>query len=320
MSAMGLLDASPDRKILVLGTALWGWGVDRPAAYHILERFLSLGGRFVDTATNYPINKRSEDFGLAAKWIAEWIELNDAKPLSVFVKVGARDNMGSSSINLTAENILKSMDFFRNSYGEALSAIAIHWDNRGDDEYDQDLIAETVEIMNRIHSTGLQIGFSGVRRPDLYLNALPCLSDKWWIQVKENVMSCAARMEYEKFFPKARYLAYGINMGGLKSESHSENSSLALRGIKCPCNLVEHLTEFITFDHGLQPSPQNLNELALLIAYFNSALSGVVIGPRSVEQLENTMRFWGRLKTESSPTMINQVKKFKMKILSTTNE
>lgn len=295
---MTLPDAWTDQKTLVLGTALWGWGVDRSTAYQMLERFLSLGYRIVDTATNYPINKRPEDFGLAVNWIADWIASNGTDELSLLVKVGATENMGGSSADLGAVRILNSEAFLRNRFGAALAAVAVHWDNRGDDE--SDLIAETTDAMAKLQASGLSIGFSGVRHPGLYLKAAPALSDKWWIQVKENAMSSTARLECQKYFPKARYLAYGINMGGIKSEPYRENGSLALRGIKYPNSLVVQLSESITSNHELEPPPKNLNELALSHSYRNPALSGVIVGPRNMEQLDGTICFWDRLKEECS--------------------
>ena len=248
---MTLPDASPDRKILALGTALWGWGVDRETAYSMLERFLHLGGRIVDTATNYPINKRSEDFGLAVSWISDWIALNGAKECAVLIKVGATDNMGGAAVNLQPANILGHAANFRERLGDALAALAIHWDNRDGGEDSPDDIAETLDAMLRLHASGLSVGFSGVRRPDLYLRSAPALSGEWWIQVKENALSNTARLQYQNYFPKARYLAYGVNMGGLKNEPVSEDSSLALRGVKHPDDLVERLSKFIDSDHGL---------------------------------------------------------------------
>lgn len=300
---MTLPNASPDQKTLILGTALWGWGIDRATAYRMLERFLMLGGCIVDTAANYPINKRPEDFGLAASWISDWITSNGTAGLSILIKVGAKDNMGSPTVDLSASSILQSEAIFRNSFGAALAAIAVHWDSRGDDENDSNQIADTIAAMAKLQSSGLSIGFSGIRRPDLYLKAAPELSSQWWIQVKENAQTNVARLNYSKHFPSARYLAYGINMGGLKAEQPSENSSLALRGIAHPDNLVERLSEVISSSRNLRPTPKDFNELALLTSYLNPALSGTIIGPRNVGQLESTMHFWNRLGKEAPSSM-----------------
>ena len=304
---MQLPDLSTDDKILVLGTALWGWGVDRSTAYKMLERFLKLGGSIVDTATNYPINKRPEDFGIAVKWISDWITSNGTKDLSVLVKVGSIDNMGGNAINLSSAFISDVEVFLKKCLGSSLRGIAVHWDNRGTCENDTSLIAETVYSMSKLQSDGLFIGFSGVFRPDLYLSAAPELSDKWWIQVKENYMSSTVRKEYQKYFPKSRYLAYGINMGGMKLEQPVENSSIVLRGINNSNNLIKWLSEFLNSNHGLNPAPTNLNELALLSSYLNPALSGVIIGPRNIVQLESTLYFWNRLRLDASQRMVSML-------------
>lgn len=296
---MALPYVSPENKALALGTALWGWGIDRETAHRMLDRYVALGGRIVDTAQNYPINKRPEDFGLASKWMADWIKENGADRLAILAKIGATDNTGGPNTDLSASAIVQSVDTLRATFGTALAAVAVHWDNRGDDENDVAQIFETVSVIAKLHASGLSIGFSGVRHPDLYLKAAPELANEWWIQVKENAASNAAREKYTQFFPKARYLAYGINMGGVKSESVSENSSLALRGLTPSETLVQKLSDFIKSDHHLKPAPKNLNELALLTSYLNTALSGVIMGPRNVEQLEDTMRFWDRLKAEA---------------------
>ena len=307
---MRLFQISPDKKIIVLGTAPWGWGVDRSMAYQMLDRFIMQGGRIVDTATNYPINKRPEDFGLAVKWISDWIVSNGTKDLCVLVKVGATDNMGGSRVNLCSSFILEAADYIKKCFGASLTGVAVHWDNRGNAENDGSLIAQTVHTMSKLQSEGLLIGFSGVCRPDLYLSAAPELSDKWWIQVKENVLSNTARSEYQKYFPQSTYLAYGINMGGLKHEQPAENSSIVLRGINYPNDMIKSFTDFINSDHGLNPSPKSFNDLALLISYLNPSLSGIIIGPRNITQIDSTIYYWNRLKSEISPCAVSMLRKF----------
>jgi aryl-alcohol dehydrogenase-like predicted oxidoreductase len=308
---MTLSDASPDRKTLILGTALWGWSVDRVTAHHILDKYVALGGHIIDTAVNYPINKKPEDFGLAVTWISDWIKVNGPEDLSVLVKIGSTDNIGGTSSDLGVANIIHSEAFLRYHFNKALAAIAIHWDNRGEEGNDHDGISKTINALSKLQETGLSIGFSGVKRPDLYLKLAPELADKWWIQVKENVLTSEAYLNYVKYFPKAHYLAYGINMGGLTSEVQSENSSAVLRGIKRPENLIERLSAFINTNHKLEPAPKSLNELALLSSFINPALCGVIIGPRNKKQLENSMFYWDSMKIEgliSDLAMLHKLK------------
>ncbi len=245
----------------------------------------------IDTAANYPINKRAEDFGRAVSWLGDWIAVNGGEEISVLVKIGAVDNTGGPDTRLDVPSLVAAQHYYRERIGAGLGGLAVHWDNRSGDD-DEDAIRETVTTFARVAATGLAVGFSGVKRPDLYHAAAPELADRWWIQVKENVASSTARSGYEKHFPDARYLAYGINMGGLKREPPQIRSSMALRGIDHPPGLVQRLAEFIDGDNGLVPRPENFNDLALLATYLNPALCGAIIGPRNVDQVANTLRRW----------------------------
>lgn len=307
---------TPDNKKLVLGTALWGWGIDRREAYQLLEHFLQSGGSIVDTATNYPINKHKEDFGLAVSWMADWVKQQGASSLELIVKIGSRDNMGSPDVNLTPEHIERATDTLKSQFGNALSCISIHWDNRADEDHQRLAIAQTVDAMSKLEQAGFSIGLSGIKYPELYFKADPTLAETWIIQVKENFMTRAAREAYQTWFPKAKYLAYGINLGGLKIEAPKTNSSIELRQINIPQLLTERLGHFLDSDHGFEPRPMTLNELALASSYVNPALSGVVIGPRNLEQLKNTLSYWKALEDHANKPIGLQIFNQLPKVLS----
>lgn len=298
---------TPDNKKLVLGTALWGWGIERREAYELLEHFLQSGGSIVDTATNYPINKHKEDFGLAVSWIADWVQQHGDTNLALTVKIGSRDNMGSPDVNLTPDNIERSADTLKSQFDNALSCVSIHWDNRADEDHQRVAIAQTVDAMSKLEQAGFSIGLSGIKYPELYFKADPTLAEKWIIQVKENFMTRAAREAYQTWFPKAKYLAYGINLGGLKIEAPKTNSSIELRQINIPQLLTERLGHFLDSDHRFEPRPMTLNELALASSYVNPALSGVVIGPRNLEQLKNTLAYWKALEEYANKSIGLQI-------------
>lgn len=298
---------TPDNKKLVLGTALWGWGIDRREAYQLLEHFLQSGGNIVDTATNYPINKQKEDFGLAVSWMADWVQQHGDTNLALIVKIGSRDNMGSPDVNLTPANIERAANTLKSQFGNALSCISIHWDNRADEDHQRVAIAQTVDAMSKLEQAGFSIGLSGIKYPELYFKADPTLAEKWIIQVKENFMTRAAREAYQTWFPKAKYLAYGINLGGLKIEAPKTNSSIDLRQINIPPLLTERLGHFLDSDHRFEPRPMTLNELALASSYVNPALSGVVIGPRNLEQLKNTLAYWKALEEHANKSIGLQI-------------
>lgn len=285
---------------LILGTALWGWGVDRIEAFRILDGFLSNGGETIDTASNYPINKRREDYGLAIRWISEWISLNPGADISILAKIGAVDNMGSNAVDLSLKNINSTVDSLFDSFGSFLSCVSIHWDNRGESPEDFPKIIETVCAMGGLIDSGLNVGLSGIKYPELYYKSNPGLADSWVIQVKENMATNSSRMSYMDFFPNSRYLAYGINMGGVKLVNTDENGSLILRNITVDESKLELLSMFLNSDHGFSPRPHTLNDLALAFSYHNQSLSGLIIGPRDLSQLADSFDYWNKLQSISS--------------------
>lgn len=295
---MEAMSGSGGRKNLILGTALWGWGVDRASAHAMLDRFAADGGRIVDTATNYPINKQPGDYGRALAWIAEWLAVNQRADIAVLAKIGGIDNLGGSEPDLSPAAILRAEAMLRDALGAHLGTIAIHWDSRGAAPEDRAAMAETLRCFAALHASGLSIGFSGVKYPELYQELAPALSGAWWIQVKENALSSAARLRYQQLFPDANFLAYGINMGGVKLQPATPGSSVALRDIAVPDGLIERLAAFLDSAHGFTPRPASLNELALLTSFLNPGLSGVIVGPRGLDQLRTTQRYWQQLESE----------------------
>ena len=165
---MTLFNYDFSQKKLVLGTALWGWGIDRNTAFKLLEFFFESGCSIVDTATNYPINKSKKDHGLAIKWLAEWHALNKSFKFSLIVKIGSLDNLGSPDINLSQENIYSTSNNLKEIFENSLSCISIHWDNRGSHQNDNHQISHTLDAMSKIEESGLYIGLSGIKYPKIY--------------------------------------------------------------------------------------------------------------------------------------------------------
>lgn len=291
-----MISLSNDDKTLVLGTALWGWGIDENSAYQLIDTFVSKGGSTIDTASNYPINKRSEDFGLATRWVERWVKSNPGTDVSVIAKIGATDNSGSPDTDLSAANILATATELKDRLGHALSCVSVHWDNRGTEQHDFVEIEKTLEAMATLRQFGLGIGLSGIKFPAVYHKAKPELSEHWLIQVKENFTTRAARESYYSHFPNANYLAYGINLGGIKATPAKKNSSAELRKIIHSTTLIEKLSTFLASNTSIVPPPTSMNDLALAFIFANPALCGVIIGPRNKEQLLSTLSYWDALR------------------------
>ena len=278
-------------KSVILGTALWGWASSPNEVFSMLDTFADAGGGVVDTAANYPINRAQRDFGKAGTLLSEWLRAHKPDNVSVLYKIGAVDNMGSSSTALTPSDIMLSAELGRGRFSDWLGAVAIHWDDRED----PDAIEISLRSIAELAKDGLDVGFSGVRRPDLYLRAAPELASSWWIQVKENASTQLDRLKYQQYFPSAKYFAYGINMGGVKDKTIPVSSSLALRGLRVP-SLVDDLQDFIQSPPAsLNEPPADLNQLAMMLSWVNRDLTGFIIGPRNARQLADSLGYWRHL-------------------------
>lgn len=199
-------------KNLILGTALWGWGVDKNTAFAMLDHFFANGGEMVDSATNYPINKNNDDYLLALKWISEWVSINGK--IKTLVKIGSVDNSGSPLFDLPPK-IAYDIEKLQSYLNESLFCVSVHWDNRNlDDQYEVDCTID--ELLSQAKKNTFQLGLSGLSFPITYLRLCNEVSDKIIIQVKENISTSDSREFYQKYLPndKVDYYAYGINMGG----------------------------------------------------------------------------------------------------------
>ena len=267
----------------------------------MLDYFVGSGYELIDSAVNYPINADPECFRLAATYLGEWLQSRKPQNAKVHYKVGSVDNSGGPETALAGSDLLLSAELARGVFGRYLHGIAVHWDNRDDPE----AIAGSLSALRKLREEGLRIGFSGVQRPDLYYAGAPELADVWQIQVKENAATQEARRRYEAYFPNAAYFSYGINMGGVKSTKARPGNSLDLRGASEPA-IAERLRDAIQNWTDVAPRPETLNHLALMIAWSKPGLSGIVLGPRNIDQLVDTLTFWERLDQEADATAVRE--------------
>ena len=246
---------------LILGCAYWGSRISPPVAMKLLDLYVESGGRQVDTATNYPINGNLDDFGLANKIIAQWLNANTNIALDVFVKIGSIDNSGGPECDLTYGNLSRDVRQLSNIFENNLGGVGIHWDNRGEESKKE--ITETTNFMRTLHQQSLRIGFSGLKYEETYLSSAPDLANHWEIQVKESILKQDVRKKYLKFYPEAKYIAYGIG-----SEKHSTTEDFQPR------------TELEILKQGTDYYNQ-VDELLTI-----RRIDKVLIGPRTLNQLE----------------------------------
>ena len=294
---------------LALGTALWGWSTLRPACHDLLSRFYQSGLREIDGATNYPINKQPEDFRLAEAILLEWIQAHGVQDLKLTMKVGSLDNLRSPEHNLSKSFLLMMLDEYRQRFGDNLHTFMIHWDNRAD----EGPIRESLEALDYARQLGLQIGLSGIRHPELYARLDQEFQFDFRIQIKHNILQ-SDYGRYAAFHGRQRFTAYGINAGGLKlaAQDYHEGSSLRVRGgdTQQEQPMVPRLRQAIAranLSHN-RPAINSFNHCGMAFAFHSPDVEGILLGPSKLSQLEDSLAFYGHLKTGAYADLYQSLK------------
>jgi aryl-alcohol dehydrogenase-like predicted oxidoreductase len=254
---------------IVLGTARWGSHVEQNEVHKLLDKFVSAGGQFIDASTNYPINGVAQDLGLSNRILAKWINHNPGVRLNVLVKIGSVNNSGGPENDLSGRALQGEFERLKESLGNSLGGIGVHWDNRGYAQRNE--ICETTLKFSEFHHEGFRIGISGIKDKEGYRKTAPWLQGFWEIQIKFSGGELSSRNEYQKFFPNALYLGYGISRHG-DAELSFKNKDLS------------DLDLSLRADHK-----ENLYLARISSLLESSKVQRVIIGPRTLGQLDSVI-------------------------------
>jgi aryl-alcohol dehydrogenase-like predicted oxidoreductase len=278
---------------LLLGTAQFGWNIQEKTAFELLDAFYESGFRQVDCATNYPINKNPDDFRAAENILKTWLFAHGIKDLEVMMKVGSLNNLKTSDSNTSRSFLLMSLENCRNVFRENLDTLMIHWDN----SEDENQINETLNALKTAQNEGLKVGLSGIKNPKIYSEVNQKYNLDFFIQVKNNILQSDLE-RYIDFFPKEKYIAYGINAGGIKlnTDEYAEKSTLAIRGgdISNQNEIFEDLKRRINLanENKNRPAIHSFFQLGMIHSFYNPLISGILIGNSSVSQWKSTFDFY----------------------------
>lgn len=281
-------------KSLILGTAQWGWGTDQQTAFQLLEAWLKAGLREIDAATNYPINQNPADFRASENILKAFVDAHGLKnELSITMKVGSMDNMRGPEINLSPSFILMMADEYSRLFGGNLTGIMLHWDNRDDIAG----INDSLEALSLLHKRGMVPGLSGIKFPEQYAIANQKHQLSFDIEVKHNVFVSDVKRYTpltEAGQPRHRFLAYGINAGGVKlSGQYRDSSTFALRGgahelyAAKIASIEAALPKYNTAN--VRPPVITMNQLGMLKALVSPEIDGVLVGARTPAQISEAV-------------------------------
>ncbi len=280
----------PIERQLWLGTAMWGWTVDAAEAFSMLDAWYEAGFRQIDTATNYPINGIAADFRKAESILIQWIRAHQVDDLRVWVKVGSLTNERSPDHNLSEGFILLALEYYRQHFADNLYVLGVHWDNRSNPKE----IEATIRALQTVRASGLQVGLSGIRYPEIWAQVNSTYGLSWLIQLKHNLIgSDLAR--YAPLANEATFVAYGLNAGGLKLDpkAYGAHSSWRVRtGQLDEPHLMREIRKFVTQWNADHPRAHitAFSQLGLCFALHHPRLSGAIIGPSNVQQLRATIQ------------------------------
>lgn len=285
------------QKKLILGTALWGWTVDKKTCFNLLDTFYKRGFRSIDTAKNYPINGNSDQFQFAEKAIAEWTKVNMISDLDLICKIGSISNEMVSKNKLSRDYIDSEIDRLKDFFGSNLNTIMIHWDNRSDQE-------EITDSLSVIQDSQLQVGLSGIAYPGIYSEVFNniAFTDKLIIEIKYNFIQRSSLLHYsplQNYSP--RFYAYGISVSGLKMNKREYKQDSYVQLVRAKNYHKNYMTEE-TKNHLEElfvkyPYAHNIYDLAVIFSEACPALSGYIVGPNSLERLIDIFK---TIKTTSS--------------------
>lgn len=209
---------APSRAVassVFLGTAGWGQKVTKTEAYRILETFYGSGFRWVDTATNYPIDQNPENYGKTIEWLSDFYP--DFPELRVFVKAGSATNQGEPTQLINASYFALVFDVLVGQLEGCFGGLGIHWDN-GIGVTDRMAV---IDFFSNINNCGLAIGLSGISKPEIYTVSSIAMSLPWIFQANLSpVRSEQAIHELDQIrsnFPKAKVYGYNL-LGGIAAK------------------------------------------------------------------------------------------------------
>ena len=272
---------------------MWGWNTSRKTAFALLDQWYGAGFRQVDAATNYPIDKNPDHFRLSEKILLEWIKVNNISDLRIIMKIGSVNNLFSPEHILTPSFILMMLDEYQHLFGQNLDTLMVHWDNR----HEKEPVLETLEALSVANRKGLKPGLSGIKYPAVYFELNKKTRLDFRIQIKHNVLhSDYAR--YAPFHGRRRFIAYGINAGGLKLDArqYSPHGTLKTRGGNVEnqspvLKKIKNKIEEFNAKSGLPPVTQ-FYQTGLINAFYKKYMESIIVGAANEQQLADNIAFY----------------------------
>lgn len=280
-----------------LGTASWGWNVDQKTAFALLDAWLEKGFRAIDAAVYSPVHTNLPDLRAAEKILTAYIQAHGLRDLQITLKIGSAHNLSAPENNLTPDLLLKTAEEYRQLWGDNLTGIMIHGDNRREEP----AVSTSLEALKTLRDRyGLRPGLSSLAHPEAYRAANTQFGLSFDIQVRHNILQSELERYSPLFEPGNQFFACSINAGGVKLQPpYPADSTFLLRGGQ-PEAFEARLQAIrawlpkwnLAF---VRPPLHAMYQLGLLYAAGNGRLCGAVLGCKNTAQLKDTLNYFRNL-------------------------
>lgn len=292
------------RARVCLGTLDFGTRIPKDEAFALLDRYVELGGLWIDTANNY-----ADWYGMGSRRaetvLGEWLATRRPGPLIIGTKAGFNWN-GAPGVGLTRAYLEQEID--RSLESLRVEAIDVFWMHRDDPERS---VGEICDTLASLLATGKirRIGCSNwtLRRIEAFqayasgqgFAKLTCIQPMWSLARRNQVEDGLGLIAFDEaqmdfcareglaVFPYSSQ-ACGFFSGRYREGAPLPSSSSAAwveRNYFCAENFAR-LTRVLHLAGTKACPPQSLALAYLLRAPVPTI---PIIGPRSVTQLEESL-------------------------------
>jgi len=226
---------------VILSTDRWGEHADQAGVFDLLDRFVEVGGSYVETSIITPTTGRPEDFAGATRLLKKWLRTRSDAPLNVFCTIGFLDNRASPLRKISSSSILTETELVRGRTFDQLCGIFV---DCGDEASDEDW-AECLKAMRYLRTTGLQVGLNSPPNENFITKMNQEAGLPWTVGLSLNETAQENIARLRRLLPQSRVILELENSPEPVFADLSSDAQKSVFGIKIAAVTVSELEVFI---------------------------------------------------------------------------
>ncbi|MFL7894385.1 MAG: aldo/keto reductase [Anaerolineales bacterium] len=299
---------------LCLGTMQFGWTADKATSYEILSQAFDQGINFIDTADVYSRWAAGNPGGISEEILGEWMSSHNIDRTQVILATKVRGTMGPgpNDEGLSRAHILTAVEgSLRRMKTDYIDLYQTHW-------YDENTpIEETLSALDDLVRQG-KVRYAGCSNYTAWR-----LMQALWYADRDNLTrydslqphySLVHRKEFEQELAQiCREYGLGVIpysplgggfLTGKYDEKGSEVESERANGVKKHFSQSNWLLLEKMKTIGVEKSSKTISQIALAWLLSDPLITSPIIGPRTLEQLQDNLGAVGlRLTPEEKNTL-----------------